>query len=65
MKLLDHIQAYKSKNANRSHKFHNGDTTDRLHDFLDSLYKSVVEEYRLYKTTEKKIIIEKLLKIIW
>lgn len=63
MKLQEQIEAYKSKNANRAHKFHNGDTTDRLHDFLDSLYKSVVEEYKLHKTTEKKIIIEKLLKI--
>jgi hypothetical protein len=63
MKLLDHIQAYKAKHPNRSHTFHNGDTTDRLHEFLDSLYQSVVEEYRSYKTSEKKIIIEKLLKL--
>lgn len=63
MKLIDHIQAYKAKHPNRSHTFHNGDTTDRLHDFLDSLYKSVVEEYKTHETTDTKIIIEKLLKL--
>jgi hypothetical protein len=67
MKLADKIELFKKKNPDRlEHTFKNdlkfkGSGDYRLHYWIDSIYKDVVNEWRSFKTQNNKEFLEKIL----
>jgi hypothetical protein len=69
MKLLDHIEAYKSKHRNTiEHTFLDGSkfkgySNKKMHEFLDELYKDCIIEFKTFGTKNTVILIKSLLKL--
>ena len=68
MKLAEKIEAFKMKTPNRlEHTFKNGlifkgSVTYKLHWWIDSIYKDVVNEWHSFKTKKHKSFLEEILK---
>ncbi len=62
MSLKQQIEDYKTKHRNGTHTFKNGDTCQRLHQFLDEYYKDAVKEYKQHGTSERAETLKKLLR---
>lgn len=68
MKILDHIEAYKSIHKNTyEHTFLDGSNFKgasgiKMHDFLDNLYLKLVKEYKTKGTKNTLILIKSLIK---
>lgn len=68
MKLKDKIQIFKESNPNRlEHTFKNGmkfkgSGEYKLHYWLDSIYKDVVNEWHSFKTEKNKSFLEEIIK---
>ncbi len=67
MKLAEKIELFKKNNPDRlEHTFKNGlkfkgTGTYKLHYWIDSIYKDVVNEWRSFKTKNNKEFLEKIL----
>lgn len=62
MTLKQQIEDYKSKHRDGMHTFKNGDTCQRLHQFLDEYYKDAVKEYKTNGTDFRAETLKKLLR---
>ena len=68
MKLKDKIELFKKTNPDRlEHTFKNGmifkgSGSYKLHYWLDSIYKDVVNEWNSFKTEKNKSFLEEILK---
>ncbi|CAB4149078.1 hypothetical protein UFOVP532_48 [uncultured Caudovirales phage] len=68
MKLADKIELFKKNNPDRlEHTFKNGlnwkgSGSYKLHWWLDSIYKDIVNEWHSFKTEKHKSFLEEILK---
>lgn len=62
MTLSEKIEAYKKLHRNNDHVFRNGTKCQKLHTFLDMVYKDAVNEFKTVGTKNNADFLLELLK---